>query len=138
MLNSFNSPAFQISCLRFLNTFVQTASTTKKQIQIHSDDKWLIRSEVLKGSEGGEYETLLHLKMCVDMEDGVLKISEHSSNLYTVSVCVMYDHNKYRVLATQLLARMPHVPKDHTIAVDPINMLRLKFGEPVRFKFIIG
>jgi hypothetical protein len=37
MLNSFNSPAFQISCLRFLNTFVQTANTAKEQVQIQGE-----------------------------------------------------------------------------------------------------
>ena len=37
MLNSFISPAFQISCLRFLNTFVQTANTAKEQVQIQGE-----------------------------------------------------------------------------------------------------
>ena len=37
MLNSFNSPAFQISCLRFLNIFVQTANTVKEQVQIQCE-----------------------------------------------------------------------------------------------------
>jgi hypothetical protein len=37
MLNSFNSSDFQVSCLRFLNTFVQTASTAKDQVQIQGE-----------------------------------------------------------------------------------------------------
>ena len=71
-------------------------------------------------------------------EDGALKISEHSSGLFTVSVCVMSNFSKSRVLALQLLTRMCHIPKGHTMVADAISMLRLKFGEPVRFKFLIG
>ena len=37
MLNSFNTPAFQIACLRFLNTFVQTATTAKEQVQVQCE-----------------------------------------------------------------------------------------------------
>ena len=37
MLNSFNSGAFQISCLRFLNTFVETASNYRERVHIQAE-----------------------------------------------------------------------------------------------------
>ena len=92
----------------------------------------------LKRALADEYEALLCLKMCAEMEDGALKIPEHSSGLFIVSVCVMSNFSKSRFLALQLPARMCHIPKGHNMVADSISMLRLKFGEPVRFKFIIG
>ena len=37
MLNSFNGPSFQLSCLRFINTFVRTATSAKQQVQIQCE-----------------------------------------------------------------------------------------------------
>lgn len=37
MLNSFNSGAFQISCLRFLNTFVETAANIREKVYIQAE-----------------------------------------------------------------------------------------------------
>merc|ERR1719192_2981505 len=37
MLNSFNSGAFQISCLRFINTFIETAADYRERVHIQSD-----------------------------------------------------------------------------------------------------
>ena len=37
MLNSFNSGAFQISCLRFLNTFVETATNFRERVYIQAE-----------------------------------------------------------------------------------------------------
>ena len=38
----------------------------------------------------------------------------------------------------QVLARMCSLPTGHKLVADAISMLRLRFGEPVRFKFLIG
>ena len=37
MLNSYNSPAFHISCLRFLNRFVETSRDTREKILIQTE-----------------------------------------------------------------------------------------------------
>ena len=37
MLNSFNGASFQLSCLRFINTFVRTATSAKQQVQIQCE-----------------------------------------------------------------------------------------------------
>jgi len=65
-------------------------------------------------------------------------MSEHPSGLFTVSVCVMSNFTKSRVLALQVLSRMCSLPTGHKLVADAVSMLRLRFGEPVRFKFLIG
>ena len=37
MLNSFNSPAFQLACVRFLNTFISSASSAKERVHIQCE-----------------------------------------------------------------------------------------------------
>ena len=37
MLNSFNSGAFQISCLRFINTFVETSDNYRERVHIQAE-----------------------------------------------------------------------------------------------------
>ena len=37
MLNSFSSGAFQISCLRFLNTFIETSSSFRERVYIQAE-----------------------------------------------------------------------------------------------------
>ena len=37
MLNSYNSGAFQISCLRFLNKFVETSRDSREKIHVQSE-----------------------------------------------------------------------------------------------------
>ena len=37
MLNSCNGSSFQVSCLRFINTFTRTAVTARQQVQIQCE-----------------------------------------------------------------------------------------------------
>ena len=55
-----------------------------------------------------------------------------------MQVCVMSNFSKSRVLALQLLTRLCGLAGGHGSVADSLSMLRLKFGEPVRFKFLIG
>ena len=50
----------------------------------------------------------------------------------------MSNFSKSRVLALQLLTRLCGLAGGHGSVADSLSMLRLKFGEPVRFKFLIG
>ena len=50
----------------------------------------------------------------------------------------MSNFSKSRVLALQLLTKMCQYPQGHKQVSDAVSMLRLRFGEPVRFKFLIG
>ena len=50
----------------------------------------------------------------------------------------MSNFSKSRVLALQLLTKMCQYPQGHKQVSDAVSMLRLRFGEPVRFKFLVG
>ena len=69
---------------------------------------------------------------------GAAKLVSHPSGLFTVAVCVMSNFSKSRVLALQLLTKMATITTGHKQVSDAVSMLRLRFGEPVRFKFLIG
>ena len=68
----------------------------------------------------------------------LLYIYNISTNIYNLQVCVMSNFSKSRVLALQLLTRLCGLAGGHGSVADSLSMLRLKFGEPVRFKFLIG
>ena len=97
-----------------------------------------LHQSVFKKALADEHECLLCLKLCVESEDGGLRLVEHHSGLFTVSVCVMSNFSKSRVLALQLLTKMCTINHGHKQVSDAVSMLRLRFGEPVRFKFLIG
>ena len=50
----------------------------------------------------------------------------------------MSNYSKSRVLSLQLLARLCDANGGHKQVSDAVSMLRLRFGEPVRFKFLVG
>ena len=50
----------------------------------------------------------------------------------------MSNFSKSRVLSLQLLTRLCDMTNGHKQVADAISMLRLRFGEPVRFKFLVG
>lgn len=93
---------------------------------------------MFKRALGDEFEVLLCLKICAKNEEGAAKLVEHPSGLFTVAVCVMSNYSKSRVLSLQLLSRLCDMTNGHRQVSDAISMLRLRFGEPVRFKFLVG
>ena len=96
---------------------------------------------MFKRALGDEFETLVCLKICSKCEDGAFKLVQHPSGLFTVAVCVMSNYSKSRILSLQLLARLCDMDPPaggHRQVSDAISMLRLRFGEPVRFKFLVG
>ena len=93
---------------------------------------------VFKRALGDEYEILGCIKEAVQTEAGLERLAQHGSGLFTVSVCVMSNFSKSRVLALQVLTEMCSLAAGHTMVADSVAMLRLRFGEPVRFKFIVG
>ena len=93
---------------------------------------------MFKRALSDEFEVLLCLKICSKSEDGAMKLVEHQSGLFTVAVCVMSNYSKSRILSLQLLSRLCEMTGGHKQVSDAISMLRLRFGEPVRFKFLVG
>ena len=128
-----SEPNNGVSLLLDLLKLIQLSQTNNERTIVQK-----INPAAVKTALSDEYEALWCLKLCAEMEDGALKIFEHSSGLFTLSVCVMSNFSKSRVLALQLLTRMCHIPRGHSMVADAISMLRLRFGEPVRFKFLIG
>ena len=97
-----------------------------------------VNQSMFKKALADEHECLLCLKLCAESEEGGLRLVEHPSGLFTIAVCVMSNFSKSRVLALQLLTKMATIPTGHKQVSDAVSMLRLRFGEPVRFKFLIG
>lgn len=93
---------------------------------------------MFKRALSDEFEALLCLKICARNEDGALKLVDHPSGLFTVAVCVMSNYSRSRILSLQLLSRLCDMAAGHKQVSDAISMLRLRFGEPVRFKFLVG
>ena len=97
-----------------------------------------ISKAVFNKALADEHETLVCLKLCAGTETGLNSIADHPSGLFTISVCVMSNFSTSRVLALEILERMCQLSQGHQMVADAVTMLRLRFGEPVRFKFIVG
>ena len=72
-----------------------------------------LHQSVFKKALADEHECLLCLKLCVEAEEGGLRLVDHPSGLFTVSVCVMSNFSKSRVLALQLLTKMCTINQGH-------------------------
>lgn len=131
-----SEPNDGVALLLDLLKIVQLSQTNIAGLHTGLDSK--LHQSVFKKALADEHECLLCLKLCAESEDGSLRLAEHCSGLFTVSVCVMSNFSKSRVLALQLLTQMCCVGTGHKQVSDAISMLRLRFGEPVRFKFLIG
>ncbi|XP_037073960.1 uncharacterized protein LOC119095191 [Pollicipes pollicipes] len=86
-----------------------------------------------------EYDCLLCLKHCLRCEETAAKLVGYSHGLYTVAVCIMSNFSKSRTLALELLTVACETrPRGHQQVMEAASTLRLRFGEPVRFKFLVG
>lgn len=71
--------------------------------------------------------------------DCVRRLVANSNGVYTLTVCIMSTVNKSRVLALQLLTKCCNPPwNGHSTASEALSTLRLRYGEPVRFRFLVG
>lgn len=131
-----SEPNDGVTLLLDLLKVVQLSQTNIAGVHNSIDSK--IHQSVFKKALADEHECLLCLKLCGESEDGGLRLVDHPSGLFTVSVCVMSNFSKSRVLALQLLTKMCTINHGHKQVSDAVSMLRLRFGEPVRFKFLIG
>ena len=131
-----SEPNDGVTLLLDLLKVVQLSQTNIAGVHNPIDSK--VHQTVFKKALADEHECLLCLKLCGESEDGGLRLVDHPSGLFTVSVCVMSNFSKSRVLALQLLTKMCTINQGHKQVSDAVSMLRLRFGEPVRFKFLIG
>ncbi|KAJ0176968.1 hypothetical protein K1T71_006977 [Dendrolimus kikuchii] len=71
--------------------------------------------------------------------DCVRRLVANSNGVYTLTVCIMSTVNKSRVLALQLLTKACYPPSNgHSMISEALSTLRLRYGEPVRFRFLVG
>ncbi|GBP78894.1 hypothetical protein EVAR_49793_1 [Eumeta japonica] len=98
---------------------------------------------------------------CARYPDGVRRAVAAAAGVYTLTVSIMSTVNKSRVLALQvideealrarapisfkddswlpLLTKVCHPPANgHDTVSEALSTLRLKYGEPVRFRFLVG
>ncbi|XP_050297722.1 uncharacterized protein LOC126737068 [Anthonomus grandis grandis] len=79
------------------------------------------------------------LSCCTRYSESLRKLISSSAGLFTVAVCIMSNVNKSRIIALQLLARAcePSIG-GHSAVSEAMSTLRLRFGEPARFRFLVG
>ncbi|KAM3955557.1 LOW QUALITY PROTEIN: multiple wing hairs [Aphomia sociella] len=76
---------------------------------------------------------------CTRYPDSVRRLVAGSNCVYTLTVCIMSTVNKSRVLALQLLTKACFPPANgHSMISEALSTLRLRYGEPVRFRFLVG
>ncbi|XP_047994859.1 uncharacterized protein LOC125233057 isoform X1 [Leguminivora glycinivorella] len=76
---------------------------------------------------------------CSRYPDCVRRLVAGSNGVYTLTVCIMSTVNKSRVLALQLLTKSCYPPAiGHAMVSEALSTLRLRYGEPVRFRFLVG
>ncbi|XP_044759429.1 uncharacterized protein LOC123317113 isoform X2 [Coccinella septempunctata] len=76
---------------------------------------------------------------CTRYSDATRKLTSSSAGLFTLAICIMSNVNKSRILALQLLAKVCEQSfNGHSAVSEALSTLRLRFGEPVRFRFLVG
>lgn len=76
---------------------------------------------------------------CMRYTEAVRKLTSYSAGLFTLAICIMSNVNKSRIVALQLLSKACESPTNsHTAVSEAMSTLRLRFGEPVRFRFLVG
>ncbi|XP_074027581.1 multiple wing hairs [Leptinotarsa decemlineata] len=79
------------------------------------------------------------LNCCLRYSEAVRKLTSSSAGLFTLTICIMSNVNKSRIIALQLLSKACEPPTNgHSVISEAMSTLRLRFGEPVRFRFLVG
>ena len=75
MLCSYNSGSFQLSCLRFLNTFLETAASLEERVYIQEEIR-------LAGLDDFDLESLGHqvefFRICFSLMGGISRVRRAS------------------------------------------------------------
>ncbi|XP_041978286.1 spindle pole body component 110 isoform X2 [Aricia agestis] len=76
---------------------------------------------------------------CSRYGDCARRLVANSSGVYALTVCIMSTVNKSRVIALQLLTKACSPGAGgHSMVSEALSTLRLRYGEPVRFRFLVG
>uniref|UniRef100_T1HBU3 GBD/FH3 domain-containing protein n=1 Tax=Rhodnius prolixus TaxID=13249 RepID=T1HBU3_RHOPR len=87
-----------------------------------------------------ELSCLQCLAHCLRCPDTPRRLALSSAGLFTLSAAIMSNLNKSRILALQILRKICEEPggSGFVPVSDAMSTMRLKYGEPVRFKFLCG
>ncbi|XP_022253796.1 uncharacterized protein LOC106469548, partial [Limulus polyphemus] len=97
------------------------------------------RQTILKKALSDEYDSLLCLKLSVQLHKAVISITEHYSGLSILASCIMSNFTKSRVVALEILGKVCDVcPEGYIKILEAMSSVKLIFGESVRFKFLVS
>ncbi|GBL92054.1 hypothetical protein AVEN_102603-1 [Araneus ventricosus] len=86
-----------------------------------------------------QYDCLLCLKYTVQNPKSVIRVTDDAHGLSSICSCFMSTFPKSRILALQLLVRVLEISsRGHALILEALTAIRVLFGEPVRFKFLVG
>lgn len=120
--------------------------------------------QVLRRALLDEHSCLVCLKHCLRCHDAGRRLASSPAGLFTLAVCIMSNVTKSRIIALevrgqnskhvknfrlkisktflfrlQLLTKACESPSNgHKPVSEALSTLRLRFGEPVRFRFLVG
>ncbi|XP_050545477.1 uncharacterized protein LOC126907874 isoform X2 [Daktulosphaira vitifoliae] len=81
------------------------------------------------------------LKYCLRCQDAARKLAISSAGLYTLAACIMSTINQSRLITLELLTTAccdSGTVDGHITVSDAMSTMRLRFAEPVRFRFLVG
>ncbi|XP_037502358.2 formin-F-like, partial [Rhipicephalus sanguineus] len=86
-----------------------------------------------------ELDCLQCLFYSLRCQKSLVKIINHGSGLCTIASSIMSNCSKSRKLALELLTKTcEDHPTGHVKVLEAMSSVRLIFGEPVRFKFLVS
>ncbi|KDR16253.1 Formin-like protein 1 [Zootermopsis nevadensis] len=94
---------------------------------------------VLRRALLDEHSCLQCIRSCLRCPDAARRLAASPAGLFTLAVCIMSNVSKSRVIALELLTKACEPPGcGHGPVSEALSTLRLRFGEPVRFRFLVG
>lgn len=97
------------------------------------------RQQQAKKAQSEELDCLQCLLYALRCQKSLPKIINHGSGLCTIASGIMSNCSKSRKIALELLAKTcEEHPSGQTKVLEAMSSVRLIFGEPVRFKFLVA
>ncbi|KAG8181260.1 hypothetical protein JTE90_013031 [Oedothorax gibbosus] len=94
---------------------------------------------ILRKISSNQYDCLLCLKHVMQNPKSVVRVTDDAHGLSSICSCFMSTYPKSRILALQLLIRVLELSgRGHALILEALTAIRVLFGEPVRFKFLVG
>ncbi|XP_074647674.1 formin-like protein 3, partial [Tubulanus polymorphus] len=109
----------------------------KEQLNKHNGNK-KSKHEIQKKNLTEEYDCLLCLKFASRMKEMTYSLVKSQNGCEIISHCLMSSYSRTRIVALELLTLCCDIPSGYPRVMEAMSYCRLKFGESVRFKFLVG